>query len=174
MTSYSTTSEWSSDRNEQVQFRNTQTQHYLQTVSQIIYFRTEINLPNLLFPSSWPYLKLILPCWFEFWLDYHVNSVERKWNEQQLSSQASPSGGRSEHETCNKMEEFPFDSIRCLPTSISMLENLKLEKNFMQNKSLIIPEINLLLNWERQCNCESFSLWISWPIFLSHAGERLT
>ena len=114
-------------------------------------------------------------CWFEFWLDYHVNSVERKLNEQQLSSQASPSGERSEHETCNKMEEFAFDSIHCcLPTSISMLGNLKLEKNFMQNKSLIIPEINLLLNWEKQCNCESFSLWISWPIFLSHAGERLT
>ena len=35
---------------------------------------------------------------------------------------------------------------RCLPTFISMLGNLKLEKNFMQNKSLIIPEINLLLN----------------------------
>ena len=30
--------------------------------------------------------------------------------------------------------------------SISMLGNLKLEKNFMQDKSLIIPEINLLLN----------------------------
>ena len=105
-------------------------------MSQIIYFSTEINLPNLLFPSSWPYLKLIFPCWFEFWLDYHVNSVEWKWNEQQLSSQASPSGERSEHETCCKMEEFAFDSIHCcLPTSISMLGNLKLEKNFMKNKS---------------------------------------
>ena len=150
MTSYSTTSEWSSDRNEQVQFRNTQTQHYLQTVSQIIYFSTEINLPNLLFPSSWPYLKLILPCWFEFWLDYHVNSVEP------LQTAVQP----------------PL--VEPQAAQAQDVNKLKLEKNFMQNKSLIIPEINLLLNWEKQCNCESFSLWISWPIFLSHAGERLT
>ena len=53
---------------------------------------------------------------------------------------SSPSGERSEHETCNK---FRFDSL-LFTTSISMLGNLKLEKNFMQNKSLIIPEINLL------------------------------
>ena len=35
---------------------------------------------------------------------------------------------------------FRFDSL-LFTTSISMLGNLKLEKNFMQNKSLIIPEI---------------------------------
>ena len=40
---------------------------------------------------------------------------------------------------------FRFNSL-LFTTSISMLGNLKLEKNFMENKSLIIPEINLLLN----------------------------
>ena len=38
---------------------------------------------------------------------------------------------------------FRFNSL-LFTTSISMLGNLKLEKNFIQNKSLRIPEINLL------------------------------
>ena len=40
---------------------------------------------------------------------------------------------------------FRFDSL-LFTTSISMLGILKLEKNVIQNNSLIIPEINLLLN----------------------------
>ena len=159
MTSYahSTTSEWSSDRNKQVQFRNTQTQHYLQTVSQIIYFSTEINLPSLLFPSSWPYLKLILPCWFEF-LDYHVKTLQSKMNNSLAAKLHQVERGLStKHAT--KWRSLLLDSL--LFTNV-YIDAWKLKS------LLIIPEINLLLNWEKQCNCQSFSLWISWPIFLSH------
>ena len=50
---------------------------------------------------------------------------ERKRNEQQLSSQASPDGERSEHEARNKMEALAFDSIHCcLPRLYRCLETL--------------------------------------------------
>ena len=68
-----------------------------------------------------------------------------------------------------------FDSL-LFTTSISVLGNLKLEKSLMQNKSLIIREINLLLNSEKQCNSELsvvFFVNILADFFVTR-GERLT
>ena len=75
----------------------------------------------------------MLSSWFEFFLDYRVKTLqkqkhpnnERKRNEQQLSSQASPGGERYEHETHNKMDALAFDSIHCcLPRLYRCLETL--------------------------------------------------
>ena len=65
------------------------------------------------------------------------NSLAAKLHkvERGLSTKTQQNGGVG----------FRFDSL-LFTTSISMFRNLKLEKTFMQNKSLITPEINLLLN----------------------------
>ena len=37
-------------------------------------------MPNLLFPSNWPYLKPMLSSWFDFFLDYRAKTLQKHPN----------------------------------------------------------------------------------------------
>ena len=81
-----------------------------------IYLAAKINLPDLLLLSDWPYLELMLCCWFDFCLDYHYSKMRKmsqnKTNNSLAAMLQQVDRGLSTR-TRIKMKEFAFESIQC-------------------------------------------------------------